>query len=164
MYHFHYQSSKKIPYLVQDASSKQQTKQKYKPNHQQTGWLPAHSALTIRRGWGGNLSINLTLYEAYTIHWTKLRGIETKRKKEFNLEAWEKETSNKISWKKIIIIINKQRNTIQIKEQTRNTEVQINEKKIGKIPEKEFRKIIVNMIKKSWKQNGEKSKNQLTKI
>jgi len=32
---------------VQDASSKQQTKQKYKPNHQQTGSLP-HSALPIR--------------------------------------------------------------------------------------------------------------------
>ena len=31
---------------VQDTSSKQQTKQKYKPNHQQTG-LPAHSALPI---------------------------------------------------------------------------------------------------------------------
>ena len=29
---------------VQDASSKQQTKQKYKPDHQQTG-LPPHSAL-----------------------------------------------------------------------------------------------------------------------
>jgi len=32
---------------VQDASSKQQTKQKYKPNHQQTG-LPPNSALPIR--------------------------------------------------------------------------------------------------------------------
>jgi len=32
---------------VQDASSKQQTKQKYKPNHQQTG-LPPHSDLPIR--------------------------------------------------------------------------------------------------------------------
>jgi len=32
---------------VQDASSKQQTKQKYKPNHQQTG-LPPHAALPIR--------------------------------------------------------------------------------------------------------------------
>ena len=32
---------------VQDASSKQQTKQKYKPSHQQTG-LPPHSALPIR--------------------------------------------------------------------------------------------------------------------
>jgi len=29
---------------VQDTSSKQQTSQKYKPNHQQTG-LPLHSAL-----------------------------------------------------------------------------------------------------------------------
>jgi len=32
---------------VQDASSKQLTKQKYKPSHQQTG-LPPHSALPIR--------------------------------------------------------------------------------------------------------------------
>ena len=43
------------------------------------------------------LSTNLTLYKTYTNHWTKLRGAETKRKKEFNLEAWEKETSNTIS-------------------------------------------------------------------
>ena len=38
------------------------------------------------------------------------------------------------------------RNTTQIKEQTRNTEVQINEEEIGKIPEKEFRIMIVKMI------------------
>ena len=41
----------------------------------------------------------------------------------------------------------RQRNTTQIKEQTRNTDVQINEEKIGKLPEKEFRKMIVKMIK-----------------
>ena len=41
----------------------------------------------------------------------------------------------------------KQRNTIQMKEQTRNTEVQINEEEIGKLPEKEFRVMIVKMIK-----------------
>ena len=40
-----------------------------------------------------------------------------------------------------------QRNTIQMKEQTRNTEVQINEEEIGKLPEKEFRIMIVKMIK-----------------
>ena len=34
-----------------------------------------------------------------------------------------------------------------MKEQTRNTEVQINEKEIGKLPEKEFRIMIVKMIK-----------------
>ena len=33
-------------------------------------------------------------------------------------------------------------------EQTRNTEVQINEEVIGKLPEKEFRIMIVKMIKK----------------
>ena len=32
-----------------------------------------------------------------------------------------------------------QRNTIQMKEQTRNTEVQINEEETGKLSEKEFR-------------------------
>ena len=34
-----------------------------------------------------------------------------------------------------------------MKEQTRNIEVQINEKEIGKLPEKEFRIMIVKMIK-----------------
>ena len=42
-----------------------------------------------------------------------------------------------------------QRNTIQMKEQTRNTEVQINEEEIGKLPEKQFRRVIGKMIKKS---------------
>ena len=39
-------------------------------------------------------------HKAYTNHWTNLSRAETKRKKEFNLEAWEKETSNTISLKK----------------------------------------------------------------
>ena len=52
-------------------------------------------------------STNLTLQEAYTNHWTKLRRAETKRKKEFNLlqeknstflEVWEKKTSNTINF------------------------------------------------------------------
>ena len=34
-----------------------------------------------------------------------------------------------------------------MKKQTRNTEVQINEEEIGKLPEKEFRIIIAKMIK-----------------
>ena len=41
----------------------------------------------------------------------------------------------------------RQRNTTHMKEPTRNTEVQINEKEIGKLPEKEFRKMIVKVIK-----------------
>ena len=36
----------------------------------------------------------------------------------------------------------RQRNTMQMKEQTRNTEVQIHEQDIGKLPEKEFRMIV----------------------
>jgi len=81
---------------VQDTSFKQQTKQKYKSNHQQTG-LPPHSLAyqvgAVGEGEeGGELSTSLTLYEAYTNHCTNLRRAETKRKKEFNLEDWEKET------------------------------------------------------------------------
>ena len=41
----------------------------------------------------------------------------------------------------------RQRNTMQMKDQTRNTEVQINEEEISKLPEKEFRIMIVKMIK-----------------
>ena len=41
----------------------------------------------------------------------------------------------------------RQTNTTQMKEQTKNTEVQINEEEIGKLPEKEFRIMIVKMIK-----------------
>ena len=41
----------------------------------------------------------------------------------------------------------RQKNTTQMKEQTRSREVQINEEEIGKLPEKEFRIMIVKMIK-----------------
>ena len=41
----------------------------------------------------------------------------------------------------------RQRNRTQIMEQTRNTEAQINEEEIGKLPENEFRIMIVKMIK-----------------
>ena len=41
----------------------------------------------------------------------------------------------------------RQRNNAQIKEQTRNTEVQINEEETGKLPEKENRIMIIKVIK-----------------
>ena len=41
----------------------------------------------------------------------------------------------------------RQRNTTQMKEQTRNIEVQINEEEISKLPEKAFRIMIVKVIK-----------------
>ena len=56
----------------------------------------------------------------------------------------------------------RQRNTAQMKEQTRNTGVQINEEEIGKLPEKELRIMIVKMIK-TLKAKWRKCKNQLTK-
>ena len=56
----------------------------------------------------------------------------------------------------------RQRNTAQMKEQTRHTEVQINEEEIGKLSENEFRIMIVKMIK-NLENKMEKIKNQLTK-
>jgi len=38
-------------------------------------------------------STSCTLHEAYTNHRTNLMRTKTKRKKEFNLKAWEKEAS-----------------------------------------------------------------------
>ena len=48
---------------------------------------------------------------------------------------------------KKIIIMKRQRNTTQMKEQSRNTEVQINKEEIGKLSEKELRIMTVKMIK-----------------
>ena len=50
-----------------------------------------------------------------------------------------------------------------MKEQTRNTEVQINGEEIGKLSEKEFRIMIVKMIKNFESKMKKKCKNQLTK-
>ena len=48
----------------------------------------------------------------------------------------------------------RQRNTTQMKEQIRNSEIQINEEETGKLPEKEFRIMIVKMIqtlRRKWR-------------
>ena len=49
-----------------------------------------------------------------------------------------------------------------MKEETRNTEVQINEEEIGKLPEKEFRIMIVKMIK-NLENKMEKMQESITK-
>ena len=41
----------------------------------------------------------------------------------------------------------RQRNTTQMKERTRNTSIQINVEEIGKLSEKQFKIMIVKMIK-----------------
>ena len=56
----------------------------------------------------------------------------------------------------------RQRNITQMKEQTRNTEVQINEKEIGKLLEKEFIMMIVKM-KKNLENKMEKMQESINK-
>ena len=57
----------------------------------------------------------------------------------------------------------RQRNTTQMKEKIRNTEVEINEEEIGKLPEKEFRIMIVKMIK-NLENKMEKMQESMNKI
>ena len=59
-------------------------------------------------------------------------------------------------------MIKRKRNTTQMKEQTRKTEVQINEEEIGKLPEKEFRIMIVKIIK-NLKNKMEKMQESINK-
>ena len=56
----------------------------------------------------------------------------------------------------------RQRNIAQMKEQTRNPEVQINEEEIGNLPEKEFRIMIVKIIK-NLKNKMEKMQESINK-
>ena len=56
----------------------------------------------------------------------------------------------------------KKRDTAQMKEQTRNTEVQINEEETGKLPGKEFRIITVKMIR-NLKNKMEKMQESINK-
>ena len=56
----------------------------------------------------------------------------------------------------------RQRNTTQMKEQTRNTEVKINEEEIGKIPEKEIKIMIVKIIK-NFENRMEKMQDSINK-
>ena len=56
----------------------------------------------------------------------------------------------------------RQRNTTQMKEQTGNTEVQINEEEISKLPEKEFRIMIIKMVK-TLENKMEKMKESINK-
>ena len=56
----------------------------------------------------------------------------------------------------------RQRNTTQMKERTRGTEVQRSEEEIDKLLEKEFRMMIVEMIK-NLEEKWRKCKNPLTK-
>ena len=57
----------------------------------------------------------------------------------------------------------RQINTTQMKEQTGNTEVQINEEEIGKLSEKEFRIIILKLIKKNLESKMEKMQKSINK-
>ena len=55
-----------------------------------------------------------------------------------------------------------QRNTVQMKEQNRNTDIQIHKEETGKLPEKKFRIMIVKMIK-NFERKMEKMQKSINK-
>ena len=91
---------------LQNASTKQQARQKQKPSHQQTGFpqtpqnIPIDTALSIR---GEKPHLLPPGAQAQVPPHTKLHNSPeqvqplragTKRKKEYDTTAWEKETTN----------------------------------------------------------------------
>ena len=72
-----------------------------------------------------------------------IRGQKPKGRKTSTLKPGKRRPQTQQVKKKV----KRQRNTTQMKEQTRNREVKINEQEIGKLPEKEFRIMIVKMAK-----------------
>ena len=72
---------------------------------------------------------------------------ESRNQKEKGIRPWSLGKGDLKYNKLKKIIMKRQINTTQMNEQTRNTEVQINEEEIGKVPEIEFRIMIVKMIK-----------------
>ena len=113
---------------VQDASSKQQKKQKYKSNHQQTG-LPSHSALPIRAKQTKKNSAQISPYmmliqttgPSLGVQKPKEEVIQPSSRKESNF-PWNVGKGD-LKHNKLKKIMKRQRNATQMKEQTRNTEV-----------------------------------------
>ena len=119
---------------VQDASSKQQTKQKYKPNQQQPG-LPPHSALPIRGKTNKQTKTQHKSHPIQRLHKPLDQTQEGRNQREERIQPLSLGKGD-IKHNKLKKNNEKAKNTTQMKEQTRNTEVQINEEEIGKLPEK----------------------------
>ena len=72
-----------------------------------------------------------------------LGGQKSKGRKNSTLKPGKRRPQT-VSFKKIM---RRERNTAQMKEQTRNTEDQINEEETGKLLKKEFRIMVIEIIK-----------------
>ena len=70
---------------MQDTSSKQQTKQKYKPNQQQTG-LPPHSALPIRGKTSKQTKTQHKSHPMWSLHKPLHKPLEGRNEKEERIQ------------------------------------------------------------------------------
>ena len=87
-----------------------------------------------------------------------LGGKKTKRRKNSTLKPGKGDLKHKKLKKEKLM--KRQRNTTQMRQQIGNIEVKIDEEELGKLPEKEFRIMIVKMVKNL--ENKMKIQDQLT--
>ena len=115
------------------------TTAKYRPNYQQTGLTP-HSALTIREKTNKQNSAWISPYTKLTeATGSILGGLKPKGRNNStffkeSIQLFLKPYKRDLKHNNLKKIMKKKINTAQMKEQTRNTEVQINEEEIGKLP------------------------------
>ena len=138
---------------MQDASPKQQKDKNKNPiisrqNYHLTQLCPSEEKQTNKNSAQFSPCTKLTQTAG-----PSLGGQKPKGRKNSTLKPGKRRSQTQEVKKK-----KKQRNTAQIKEQTRNAEVQINEEEISKLPEKEFRKMIVKMIKNLEKKIGKNAR------
>ena len=106
--------------------------------------MPPHSACPSEEKQTNKqkLSTNLTLYKLTQSTGSTLGGQKPKGRKNSILKTWKRRPQTQ--WVKKN---NEKAEKYYTNEGTRNTEVQINEEEISDLPEKEFRIMIVKMIK-----------------
>ena len=131
--------------------------------------MPPHSACPSEEKQTNKqkLSTNITLYKLTQSTGSTLGGQKPKGRKNSILKTWKRRPQTQ--WVKKN---NEKAEKYYTNEGTRNTEVQINEEEISDLPEKEFRIVIVKMIKnlenkmekmqESINKNLDELKNKLT--
>ena len=133
---------------MQDALSKQQTRQKYQSSVDRitTSLSPAHQRGEKNSPPPTRMQAQVTLYTKLTqTTGLTLRGQKSKERRNSTLKPGKRRpqtqyyNNNNNNNEKADKYCTK-------KEQTRDTQVQINEEEIGKVPEEEFRIMIVWMI------------------
>ena len=94
--------------------------------------MPPHSPLPIRGKTSKQIKPKHKSHPTWSLHKPLDQTYEGRNQKRERIQPW-KLGKGDLEHNKLKKIMKRQRNTTQMKEQTRNTEVQINEEEIGKL-------------------------------